>query len=204
MAHDPELQAGEPAGIGRVHGFKLANRLGQLNLSFWVDRKRGSSMACPSFARHDKSPGRSRMGQKLPINPLLAMTTFNNTLEILNCVFSTQPPDSTGFKTLTGRKQLRVLRGTSAPALENHGLSKRQLVILRLLAEGMRNKQIARHLNLSHLTVQTHLKEIFRRLNVHTRTGAVIKGLSLGILGPADGDKSSATSSLSSRRKSLP
>ena len=61
------------------------------------------------------------------------------------------------------------------------GLSPRQLDVLRLLIEGRSNKLIMRELDLSESTVKTHLQAIFRRLNVNTRTQAVVAAARLGL-----------------------
>jgi len=60
-------------------------------------------------------------------------------------------------------------------------LSPRQLDVLRLLVEGKSNKLICRALDLSEGTVKTHLTAIFRKLDVDTRTQAVIAAARLGI-----------------------
>lgn len=54
------------------------------------------------------------------------------------------------------------------------GLSPRQADVLRLLIDGQPNKQICRVLDLSESTVKTHLAAVFRRLDVNTRTQAVL------------------------------
>ena len=54
------------------------------------------------------------------------------------------------------------------------GLSVRQLDVLRLLVEGKSNKDICRVLGLSESTVKTHLAAIFRKLDVSSRTQAVV------------------------------
>lgn len=60
-------------------------------------------------------------------------------------------------------------------------LSPRQLDVLRLLIEGKSNKLICRELNLSESTVKTHLGAIFRRLDVNSRTQAVLAAARLGL-----------------------
>jgi DNA-binding NarL/FixJ family response regulator len=61
------------------------------------------------------------------------------------------------------------------------GLSPRQLEVLRLLIEGRSNKLIQRELDLAESTVKTHLQAIFRRLEVNSRTQAVIAAARLGL-----------------------
>ncbi len=57
-------------------------------------------------------------------------------------------------------------------ALDEH-LTERELAILRMVAEGHPNKQIAWHLELSPDTIKAHLKNIFAKLGVDDRTHAV-------------------------------
>lgn len=59
------------------------------------------------------------------------------------------------------------------PAVEDKGLTKRELEVLRALAEGKSNKQIARALWLAEQTVKFHLTSIYRKLEVQGRTQAV-------------------------------
>ncbi|RRN63849.1 response regulator transcription factor [Caulobacter sp. 602-1] len=61
-------------------------------------------------------------------------------------------------------------------------LSERELAVLRLVAEGYANKQIAQQLDLSGDTVKAHLKSIFAKLNVDDRTHAVTVAVRRGYL----------------------
>jgi DNA-binding CsgD family transcriptional regulator len=55
------------------------------------------------------------------------------------------------------------------------GLTPRQTGLLRLVADGHTNAQIARRLGLSEGTVRTHLEHIYERLQVSSRTAAVLR-----------------------------
>ena len=64
----------------------------------------------------------------------------------------------------------------------NHdGLTPRQLEVLRCLAEGKSNKEIARELGLAEGTVKIHIAGILKALKVSNRTQAVIAAGRLGI-----------------------
>jgi DNA-binding NarL/FixJ family response regulator len=63
----------------------------------------------------------------------------------------------------------------SAPELEN--LSKREQEVLELLAKGYRYKEIADKLVMGFDTVRSHLRSIYDKLHVHSRTEAVAKYL---------------------------
>lgn len=65
-------------------------------------------------------------------------------------------------------------------------LSKREMEILRLAAKGMNNKDIANKLFLSRRTVQSHLSNIFRKMNVGSRTEATIQAFGKGWLSLED------------------
>ena len=61
-------------------------------------------------------------------------------------------------------------------------LSDRELEVLDLLANGLSNKQIAKTLVISVETVKKHLKNIYGKLGVHSRTEAVARGRDIDIL----------------------
>lgn len=54
-------------------------------------------------------------------------------------------------------------------------LTPQQLAVMQLIREGLQNKQIAYRLGLAETTVKAHVSEILRKLNVFTRTNAVIE-----------------------------
>lgn len=60
--------------------------------------------------------------------------------------------------------------------------SERQWDVLRLLVAGKPNKVISRELALSEATVKTHLQAVFRKLQVSTRTQAVVALSKLGLM----------------------
>lgn len=61
-------------------------------------------------------------------------------------------------------------------------LSDRELDVLRLVACGHSNKEIATELHVSQATVKTHLVHIYRKLEVNDRTAAVTTALNRGLL----------------------
>ena len=60
---------------------------------------------------------------------------------------------------------------------QDYGLTPREQKILELMTQGLIKKEIADQLSLSYHTVDTHLRNIYTKLHVHTRTGAVAKAL---------------------------
>lgn len=59
-----------------------------------------------------------------------------------------------------------------------NALTKQELVVLEYVAKGWRNAQIARELTVSVRTVETHLTNIFSKLDVSTRTEAALRFMS--------------------------
>lgn len=71
-------------------------------------------------------------------------------------------------------------KGTAVEGLKQ--LRPREVEVLKTLAGGMSNKEIADELRISERTVQTHLVNIFRKLEVNSRTEAVLQALKEGWL----------------------
>jgi len=60
---------------------------------------------------------------------------------------------------------------------QDYGLTTREQQILELMTQGLIKKEVADKLSLSYHTVDTHLRNIYTKLHVHSRTGAVAKAL---------------------------
>jgi len=61
-------------------------------------------------------------------------------------------------------------------------LSEREAEVLKLVTSGMSNKEIAEKLFLSQRTIKAHLTNIFNKLNVASRSEAIVKGLQWGLV----------------------
>lgn len=61
-------------------------------------------------------------------------------------------------------------------------LSARELEVLKLIAEGLRNKEIGSRLDIAEDTVKIHIKNIFAKMNVIDRTQAVVSAMQRGII----------------------
>src|SRR5258707_9620663 len=77
------------------------------------------------------------------------------------------------------RKVLGAFREPAPSATEEHNLSRREQEVLELLAHGCSNKEIADKLSISIETVTWHLRHIYNKLHVHSRTQAALRFLNL-------------------------
>jgi LuxR family maltose regulon positive regulatory protein len=76
--------------------------------------------------------------------------------------------------------QDRLTPNSGAPILT--ALSRRETGILKLIAQGMSNKEIARSLDIGPETVKSHLKSVFTKLGVEKRAQAVSRAQTLGLV----------------------
>ncbi|MHB8779757.1 MAG: response regulator [Candidatus Geothermincolia bacterium] len=87
--------------------------------------------------------------------------------------------------TSVARKLLREIKEPPKArryrAEDFEGLSERELDVLKLMAKGFNNRQIANQLFISELTVKVHIRNIFRKLGVGDRTKAVLYALEKGL-----------------------
>jgi NarL family two-component system response regulator LiaR len=93
---------------------------------------------------------------------------------------------------LTGTKQRVVVKEVPVPAgepfipdekkREDLGITRRELEILELIAQGMSNREIAEKLYVSENTVKTHSSRVFDKLGAKRRTQAVQLGKEFGLL----------------------
>lgn len=65
---------------------------------------------------------------------------------------------------------------------EIQSLTVREKEIISLVAKGLSNKEISEKLYVSELTVKTHLKNIFKKLNVSSRTQAILIAINNGLI----------------------
>lgn len=71
---------------------------------------------------------------------------------------------------------------TAAPARRNLLLTRREVEVLRLVARGWTDRDIAERLYLSRRTVSNHVSNILGKLDVPSRRAAVVTAVRLGML----------------------
>ena len=92
---------------------------------------------------------------------------------------------------LTKKKEVFVVKEVQVPSqpfalneerLKHFGITKRELEILELMAQGMSNREIADKLFVSENTVKTHSSRLFDKLSAKRRTQAVQIGKEMGLI----------------------
>ena len=86
--------------------------------------------------------------------------------------------DPSAVEAVLGAAGHRVPRRNGGPA----GLTPREIEVLRLLARGLSNKQIAAQLVISPKTVGNHVEHIYEKIGASTRTGAGLFAMQHGLL----------------------
>lgn len=77
---------------------------------------------------------------------------------------------------------LEMLTGATTPKEFYDGLTAREVEVLKMLATGMGNKQIAYRLKISEKTVRNHVSNMYEKLGIYDRTQAVLYAVRKGLV----------------------
>jgi DNA-binding NarL/FixJ family response regulator len=142
-----------------------------------------------------------QLQNELPGARVLVLTTYDSDADILRAVeagatgyllkdtpreelFDAIRAAAQGKSTLALSAATLLMSKVRSPA--DKTLSAREFEVLRLVAKGASNKEIARSLQISEATVKSHLIHIFAKLGVTDRTAAVTLALERGLLNLSD------------------
>ena len=75
----------------------------------------------------------------------------------------------------------RLSESADLPEIE-HNLSDRELIVLQHMAEGLSNQEIADQLFISIHTVKTHSSNLYSKLDVRSRTKAILRAREIGLV----------------------
>lgn len=125
--------------------------------------------------------------------PVLVVTTYGSEPEILGALaagaagYVLKDADTAELqRAVETAARGKQFLGSGVQAQIKHSgmpeLTGRELDVLRLVAQGKTNAAAARDLFLSEATVKTHLNRVFEKLAVNSRTAAVAKARSVGLL----------------------
>lgn len=85
-------------------------------------------------------------------------------------------------RAMAARVLKNVARQAAHPVTDGDALTEREIDVLRLVAQGMSNPQIAEHLNITVNTVKVHLRNILDKLQVENRTQAAAFAVRSGLV----------------------
>ena len=94
-----------------------------------------------------------------------------------------------GASVLQSGLTARLLISSRQPERGADDLSERELEVLKLLAAGLHNKELAAQLGISTRTVDRHCDNIYAKLGVGSRTEAVVRAISAKLLSVGDGER---------------
>jgi DNA-binding NarL/FixJ family response regulator len=136
----------------------------------------------------------SRIRDEFPNAKIIVLTTYSGDVQVLRAIKA----GARGYilKAHVGRELLEAIRSVHAghkrippdiaAELAEHAaddaLSSREMDVLRLVAAGNGNKQIADKLSIGETTVKSHMTNIFSKLGANDRAHAVTIGLQRGII----------------------
>lgn len=97
-----------------------------------------------------------------------------------------------GEAAMTKAMAARLLKGIARRSIDNErgeeALSEREQMVLRLVAKGDSNPQIAEELNISVNTVKSHLRNILEKLQLKNRTQIAAYAIERGLVSPSEND----------------
>ena len=93
-----------------------------------------------------------------------------------------RPADRVGNALLDAALGRAVIDAPSAHPEEAGGFTRRQIAVLRGIARGQTNREIARELYLSPHTIKDCSRDVYRKLNARNRAQAVVRAQAIGLL----------------------
>jgi two-component system NarL family response regulator len=132
--------------------------------------------------------------RKFPQAKILVLSVYSGSEDVyrslqsgaLGYLIKDSTPDQLFFAIREAYEGRRYLHPSAASKLAdrmlNDMLTPRELDVVRLMVQGKSNKEIATDLNLSETTVKTHVANILMKLNVSSRSQAIIEALKRGIV----------------------
>jgi DNA-binding NarL/FixJ family response regulator len=111
--------------------------------------------------------------------------------QLVTAVLTVRSGDALLAPSITRRLVERFAPQTAAGSAVHRDLSEltpRELEVLRLLARGLSNAELAAELTVSEATVKTHVARILGKLQLRDRVQAVVLAYETGLVGPGSGD----------------
>ena len=80
------------------------------------------------------------------------------------------------------KKVIELFRNYAPKKTEEFSLSKRECEVLELIVNGSNNKEVSEKLFISIETVRNHIRHIYEKLHVHSKSEAVVKAIREGLV----------------------
>ncbi len=140
---------------------------------------------------HDRQFTRALAAARSRLTPTTFADAWSTglTLALDEAAAETTGADPDGGFLATTRDPSPVSSSQTPPAAV-HGLTSRELDVLRLLVAGRSDREIAEHLFISRRTAQFHVANIFAKLGVNSRTAAATTAIATGLVSTHPGPSS--------------
>ena len=109
---------------------------------------------------------------KLGINGIVLK--HNDPGNLIMCPEAVKRGDTWIDPTIIERVLRRSMAGQAVPVLPQYGLTRRQEELVKLVGEGLRNREIARRCGLTEGTVKLHLHHIYNKLGISSRAQLIM------------------------------
>lgn len=109
---------------------------------------------------------------KLGINGIVLK--HNDPGNLIMCLEAVNRGDTWIDPTIIERVLRRSMAGQAVPVLPQYGLTRRQEELVKLVGEGLRNREIARRCGLTEGTVKLHLHHIYNKLGISSRAQLIM------------------------------
>jgi DNA-binding NarL/FixJ family response regulator len=194
-----EVREGLKSLINGTHGFRCANSFRSMEdaLACIGSEKLDVILTDIGLPGMSGIEGISILRERYPEVPIIALTIYDNDDNVFSALcagasgylLKNTPParlleslrevvdGGAPMSPEIARYVIRLFREFSPPARATYHLTPQELELLKLLVEGHHYKTAAHELSISTNTVSFHLKNIYTKLQVHSKTEAVAKAL---------------------------
>lgn len=194
-----EVREGLSALISGTSGYKCVASYGMMETALARIEKNNPDIILTDLGLPGMSgvEGIERMRQIFPDVPILALTIYDNDDQIFNALcngangylLKNTPParllealqeaieGGSPMSPAVAARVVKLFREFRPPEHADYRLTPQETELLKLLIEGHHRKTAAREMGISFHTVSFHMKNIYEKLQVHSKTEAVAKAL---------------------------
>jgi DNA-binding NarL/FixJ family response regulator len=194
-----EIREGLTALINGTSGFECVASYGLMETALVriKDNKPDAILTDLGLPGMSGIEGIERLREIFPTVPIIALTIYDNDTEIFNALcngangylLKNTPParllealkeaveGGSPMSPTIAARVVNLFRTFRPPEQADYRLTPQEITLLKLLIEGHHKKTAAREMDISIHTISFHLKNIYEKLQVHSKTEAVAKAL---------------------------